>query len=56
MINIETEDNNGNRLKVEVTELRTIADALKEIKKLTIEVTELKKEIEKLKDGTDHGK
>jgi len=56
MILLEAEDQQGNKAKIEVTEFRTIADALREIKKLTTEITELKKEIEKLKDGTTNRK
>lgn len=53
MINIETEDGNGNRLKVEVTEFRNLADAVKVIKKLQVEIEKLNKEIKSLKNGTD---
>jgi len=49
MINIETEDTNGNKLKVEVTEFKTLADAIKEIKKLKAEIEKLKQ----LVNGTD---
>lgn len=52
MINIETEDSNGNKLKVEVTEFKSLADAVKVIKQLQNEIDKLKSEINKLKNGT----
>jgi hypothetical protein len=54
MINIETEDSNGNKLKVEVTEFRSLRDALREIQKLNQKIEMLNNEIakfKKLKDG-----
>ena len=54
MINIETEDSNGNKLKVEVTEFRSLADAVKVINKLQKEIEELKEQINKLSNGTNH--
>jgi hypothetical protein len=54
MINIETEDSNGNKLKVEVTEFKSLADAVKIINELKTEIEELKNQIIKLKNGTNN--
>jgi inorganic pyrophosphatase len=54
MINIETEDSNGNKLKVEVTEFKSLADAYKEIKKLQKVIEQLKQDIEEFKNGSNN--
>jgi len=49
MILLEAEDPQGNKAKIEVTEFKTLADAIKEIKKLKAEIEKLKQ----LVNGTD---
>jgi len=49
MILLEAEDQQGNKAKIEVTEFKTFADAVKEIKRLNEVVEKLTEEINKLK-------
>lgn len=49
MILLEAEDQQGNKAKIEVTQFKTFADALKEIQRLNNKVIELTDEINKLK-------
>ncbi len=53
MILLETEDNKGNKAKIEVTEFRTYADAVKEIQNLRREIQELKDKLKEKKRGTN---
>jgi len=44
-------DNTGNKAEIEVTEFKTLKDAIKVIKELQDEITNLKSEIKKIKNG-----
>lgn len=45
MILLEAEDQQGNKAKIEVTEFKTLADAIKEIRKLKLEIEQLKQKL-----------
>ncbi len=53
MILLEAEDQQGNKAKIEVTEFKSLADAVREIRKLQIQINELNDKIVKLKNGTN---
>ena len=50
MILLEAEDQDGNKAKIQVKEFHTLAEAIKEIKKLKQEIENLKKQL----NGTDN--
>lgn len=51
MILIECEDNEKNKIKVNVSEFKTLKDAYKVINELQQEIIKLQEEIKKLKNG-----
>ena len=53
MILLEAEDPQGNKAKIEVTEFKSLTDAVKIIRELRIKIETLEKEIKQIKHGTD---
>ena len=53
MILLEAEDPQGNKAKIEVTEFKSLIDAVKIIRELRIKIETLEKEIKQIKHGTD---
>ena len=53
MILLEAEDPQGNKAKIEVTEFKSLTDAVKIIRELRIKIEALEKEIKQIKHGTD---
>lgn len=54
MILLEAEDQQGNKAKIEVSEFRTLADAIKEIRKLQAQINELNDKLAELNNGTNN--